>query len=211
MCGIVGASPNGISSPSSWKGCAGSSTAAMTRPGLAVLNGSKHLTRLRTVGKVKMLEEALEQTPTHGQDRHRAHPLGDPRRAERAQRPSAHLARRPRDRAQRHHREPRASCAPSSSASATSSLRDRYRGHRAPHSPSPGDRGRSVQGGARHGRRARGRLRAGGGERARSGPPDPRARGLPGGHRPGRRRKLRRLGRRGAAAGDAPVHFPRGG
>jgi glucosamine--fructose-6-phosphate aminotransferase (isomerizing) len=34
--------------------------------GLAVLNGSKHLTRLRTVGKVKMLDEALVQTPTSG-------------------------------------------------------------------------------------------------------------------------------------------------
>jgi glucosamine--fructose-6-phosphate aminotransferase (isomerizing) len=34
--------------------------------GIAVLNGSKHLTRLRTVGKVRMLDEALEQTPTTG-------------------------------------------------------------------------------------------------------------------------------------------------
>jgi glucosamine--fructose-6-phosphate aminotransferase (isomerizing) len=34
--------------------------------GLAVLNGSKHLTRLRTVGKVHMLDEALSQTPTAG-------------------------------------------------------------------------------------------------------------------------------------------------
>ena len=28
--------------------------------GLAVLNGSQHLTRLRTVGKVRMLDEALK-------------------------------------------------------------------------------------------------------------------------------------------------------
>src|SRR5438132_136471 len=34
--------------------------------GIAVLNGTKHLTRLRTVGKVRMLDEALEQTPTAG-------------------------------------------------------------------------------------------------------------------------------------------------
>jgi glucosamine--fructose-6-phosphate aminotransferase (isomerizing) len=34
--------------------------------GIAVLNGAKHLTRLRTVGKVRMLDEALEQTPTTG-------------------------------------------------------------------------------------------------------------------------------------------------
>jgi glucosamine--fructose-6-phosphate aminotransferase (isomerizing) len=34
--------------------------------GIAVLNGSKHLTRLRTVGKVRMLDEALQHTPTAG-------------------------------------------------------------------------------------------------------------------------------------------------
>jgi glucosamine--fructose-6-phosphate aminotransferase (isomerizing) len=34
--------------------------------GIAVLNGTKHLTRLRTVGKVRMLDEALTQTPTDG-------------------------------------------------------------------------------------------------------------------------------------------------
>jgi glucosamine--fructose-6-phosphate aminotransferase (isomerizing) len=34
--------------------------------GIAVLNGSKHLTRLRTVGKVRRLDEALEHTPTDG-------------------------------------------------------------------------------------------------------------------------------------------------
>ena len=34
--------------------------------------------------------------------------------------------------------------------------------------------------------------------------------GLPGRHRPRRGRELRRLGRRGAAAGDAQVHLPRG-
>src|ERR1700685_3494482 len=34
--------------------------------GIAVLNGTQHLKRLRTVGKVKMLQDALDQTPTHG-------------------------------------------------------------------------------------------------------------------------------------------------
>src|ERR1700685_307226 len=34
--------------------------------GIAVLNGTQHLKRLRTVGKVKMLQDALEQAPTHG-------------------------------------------------------------------------------------------------------------------------------------------------
>jgi glucosamine--fructose-6-phosphate aminotransferase (isomerizing) len=34
--------------------------------GIAVLNGTQHLKRLRTVGKVRMLDEALEHTPTAG-------------------------------------------------------------------------------------------------------------------------------------------------
>src|SRR6185312_8556135 len=34
--------------------------------GLAVLNGSEHLTRLRTVGKVRMLDDALAAQPIHG-------------------------------------------------------------------------------------------------------------------------------------------------
>src|SRR3984893_15466086 len=34
--------------------------------GIAVLNGTQHLKRVRTVGKVKMLQEALDDTPTPG-------------------------------------------------------------------------------------------------------------------------------------------------
>src|SRR5207244_7670898 len=35
--------------------------------GIAVLNGTAKLKRLRTVGKVKMLQDAIEADPTHGQ------------------------------------------------------------------------------------------------------------------------------------------------
>ena len=34
--------------------------------GLAVVNGTGHVARLRTVGKVKMLQEALDEAPVHG-------------------------------------------------------------------------------------------------------------------------------------------------
>jgi glucosamine--fructose-6-phosphate aminotransferase (isomerizing) len=34
--------------------------------GIAVLNGTAHLKRLRTVGKVKMLQDAIDADPTHG-------------------------------------------------------------------------------------------------------------------------------------------------
>ena len=87
-------------------------------------------------------------------------------------------------------------------------VRDRHRGHRASHALSHGHAGRSVQGRARHRRRTRRRLRAGGVERAEPDRHHPGARGLSGRRRPGRRRELRRLGRRGAAAGDAPFHVP---
>ena len=34
--------------------------------GIAVLNGGSSVTRLRTVGKVKALQEAIDQSPTSG-------------------------------------------------------------------------------------------------------------------------------------------------
>src|SRR5436305_10142047 len=66
MCGIVGAVAERDVVPIlmeglRWLGCAGYDSA-----GIAVLDGTKHRTRLRTVGKVRMLDEALEQTPTAG-------------------------------------------------------------------------------------------------------------------------------------------------
>ena len=125
--------------------------------------------------------------PDQRQDRHRAYPLGHARCAERAQCAPAHLARRSRHRAQRHHREPRRAARRPGASRLRVQLRDRYRGHRAPHSLSPADRRGPVQGGARHGRGARGRVRAAGGERTRPRSADPRARGLPGRDRPGRR------------------------
>ena len=52
--------------PSSWKVCAVSNIAATIPPGLAVLTAEHHLERLRTVGKVKILEDALEAAPVAG-------------------------------------------------------------------------------------------------------------------------------------------------
>ena len=71
--------------------------------GVATLEGD-HLARRRAEGKLKNLEKRLEAEPLDGPHRHRAHPLGHPRQADREQRASA------RDRArrrgpQRHHRE----------------------------------------------------------------------------------------------------------
>src|SRR5215813_10040436 len=66
MCGIVGAVAERDVVPILMEGLRRLEYRGYDSAGLAVLNGSKQLTRLRTVGKVKMLDEALEQTPTTG-------------------------------------------------------------------------------------------------------------------------------------------------
>src|SRR2546429_6838833 len=66
MCGIVGAVAERDAVPILMEGLRGLEYRGYDSAGLAVLNGSKHLTRLRTVGKVHMLDEALAQTPTAG-------------------------------------------------------------------------------------------------------------------------------------------------
>jgi len=66
MCGIVGAIAERNIVPILMEGLRRLEYRGYDSAGLAVLNGSKHLTRLRTVGKVKMLDEALEQSPTTG-------------------------------------------------------------------------------------------------------------------------------------------------
>src|SRR2546430_2183327 len=64
MCGIVGAVAERDVVPILMEGLRRLEYRGYDSAGLAVLNGSKHLTRLRTVGKVHMLDEALAQTPT---------------------------------------------------------------------------------------------------------------------------------------------------
>ena len=66
MCGIVGAIAERNIVPILMEGLRRLEYRGYDSAGLAVLNGSNHLARLRTVGKVKMLEEALEQSPTTG-------------------------------------------------------------------------------------------------------------------------------------------------
>ena len=65
MCGIVGAIAERNIVPILIEGLRRLEYRGYDSAGLAVLNGSKHLTRLRTVGKVKMLDEALERARTH--------------------------------------------------------------------------------------------------------------------------------------------------
>ena len=67
MCGIVGAVAKRDVVPILMEGLRRLEYRGYDSAGLAVLNGSKHLTRLRTVGKVRMLDDALGQRPTAGE------------------------------------------------------------------------------------------------------------------------------------------------
>jgi glucosamine--fructose-6-phosphate aminotransferase (isomerizing) len=66
MCGIVGAVAERNVVPILMEGLRRLEYRGYDSAGIAVLNGSKRLTRLRTVGKVRRLDEALEHTPTDG-------------------------------------------------------------------------------------------------------------------------------------------------
>src|SRR6187431_1379522 len=66
MCGIVGAIAERNVVPILMEGLRRLEYRGYDSAGLAVLNGTQHLKRMRTVGKVKMLQDAIEHDPTHG-------------------------------------------------------------------------------------------------------------------------------------------------
>src|SRR5512146_60961 len=66
MCGIVGAIAERNTVPILMEGLRRLEYRGYDSAGIAVLNGTGELARLRTVGKVRMLEEALERTPVTG-------------------------------------------------------------------------------------------------------------------------------------------------
>jgi glutamine---fructose-6-phosphate transaminase (isomerizing) len=66
MCGIVGAIAERNIVPILMEGLRRLEYRGYDSAGLAVLNGTAKLKRLRTVGKVKMLQDAIEADPTHG-------------------------------------------------------------------------------------------------------------------------------------------------
>ncbi|HPF25251.1 MAG TPA: glutamine--fructose-6-phosphate transaminase (isomerizing) [Steroidobacteraceae bacterium] len=66
MCGIVGAIAERNVVPILIEGLRRLEYRGYDSAGIAVLNGTEQLKRLRAVGKVKMLEDALDASPTHG-------------------------------------------------------------------------------------------------------------------------------------------------
>ena len=67
MCGIVGAIAERNVVPILMEGLRRLEYRGYDSAGIAVLNGTAKLKRLRTVGKVKMLQDAIDADPTHGQ------------------------------------------------------------------------------------------------------------------------------------------------
>jgi glucosamine--fructose-6-phosphate aminotransferase (isomerizing) len=66
MCGIVGAIAERNVVPILMEGLRRLEYRGYDSAGIAVLNGTAHLKRLRTVGKVKILQDAIDADPTHG-------------------------------------------------------------------------------------------------------------------------------------------------
>ena len=92
MCGIVGAIAGQDIVPVLIEGLRRLEYRGYDSAGLAVLGAGGKLARLRTVGKVKMLQEALDLQPTSGHIGI-AHTRWATHRAQRAQCASAYLAR----------------------------------------------------------------------------------------------------------------------
>jgi glucosamine--fructose-6-phosphate aminotransferase (isomerizing) len=67
MCGIVGAIAERNVVPILMEGLRRLEYRGYDSAGIAVLNGTAKLKRLRTVGKVKILQDAIDADPTHGQ------------------------------------------------------------------------------------------------------------------------------------------------
>ena len=66
MCGIVGAIADRDIVPVLIEGLRRLEYRGYDSAGVAVLNGSGHMQRMRTVGKVRMLQEAIADSPVHG-------------------------------------------------------------------------------------------------------------------------------------------------
>ena len=66
MCGIVGAVAGRDVVPVLMEGLRRLEYRGYDSAGVAVINGTGHVSRTRAVGKVKMLQEALDESPLHG-------------------------------------------------------------------------------------------------------------------------------------------------
>ena len=208
MCGIVGILGSEPVAPCMVDALKRLEYRGYDSAGVATLEQG-HLTRRRAEGKLREPGARLATRAARGHHRHRPHPLGDPRPAQREQRPSARDRPR-RGGSQRHHREfPRAARGAERQRRQVRH-RDRHRGGRA-------SRHRRDEEGPPAGRRGRGRAAAAQG-RVRARLPV-RRRGGSAGRRPPRlaardrlrrRRDVSRLRRDRARAVHQRDQLPRG-
>ena len=145
MCGIVGYVGSGRACPILIEGLKRLEYRGYDSAGIAIQNGSG-LHVVKAAGKIRELEELLAQRRTRSGTRHRPHPLGDARRAERRQRPPAHRLRgRHRGGPQRHHRELLRRSRRRSQKEGHVFRRHRHRGARAPDREVPAARAKLEQ------------------------------------------------------------------
>ena len=132
MCGIVGYTGPQDAAPILLAGLRRLEYRGYDSAGVATLDDSSRLTVRKKSGRVRMLEESLEQRARARYVRHGPHPMGHARAALRPQRaPPRRRRRRGRRRSQRRHREP---CRPARGTRIRGvpvRLADRHRGRRA--------------------------------------------------------------------------------
>jgi hypothetical protein len=125
MCGIIGIVGK-EQSRSGWSMASGAwNTAAMTAPGVCTVHDGE-LVRRRAEGKLNNLVIRTGPRSRARHCRHRPHPLGDPRRADRQPMP-IRTRRRSGAGPQRHHRELQAAARSTDRAGPHVRKRDRYR------------------------------------------------------------------------------------
>ena len=210
MCGIVGYTGPREAGPILIEGLRRLEYRGYDSAGIALVDEDGDLFVEKQAGKLANLHDGDRRPDAARRDRPGPHPLGDPRPAERPQRPSPPgLHRRHHGHPQRDHRELPRAARRARGARPHADVGDRHRGDRPPRRGGlPGRPGRRGPGGAPP---ARGRLRA---RRDAQGRDQPARRGPPGraaDRRAERRGELHRQRRRGDPRPHQPGRLPRGG
>ena len=208
MCGIVGVIGGGDAVGVLVEGLARLEYRGYDSAGVAVI-GPTGLKVHKRAGRVDDLVASLPRR-LRGDGRHRPHPMGDARRAQRRQRPSPRRCVGPRRRRpQRHRGERRRAAGQAGDRGCRAGLGHGHRGHRPADRPAGRGGPAPGAGGAGVAVADRRHLRPGRGRRPPTRPDRGGPQRQPGGAGRGPPRPLRRLGRDGAGAPHRPDRPPR--